>query len=340
MCCCNKGKIVFGGVVALFLAVSAAYVVKDNMLQRPIDSANDATVVAIVGGSPIYLADIQDFQKSNPQLESTPIELIYRDILNGLVDGKALTIQAEKKSLDKSLEFKRNLKNAKDQILRAVYVKGELDKLATDDKLKALYDDFVKENPPEDEVQASHILVDSEAKAKAVIKKLKAGEDFAKLAADNSIDSNGRNGGELGYFKKEAMVPEFANAVFAMKVGEISDKPVKTMFGWHIVKVTDRRVSEPPAFEQVKGLLKMRLSEKLYPEIIEKAKADAGVVMMPMAYKNSLVDLVSEAEDEDVAGEGEVVVEEEGVEVDEDSDDADESDASDTGTSAAAKSGS
>ena len=117
---------------------------------------------------------------------------------------------------------------------------------------KGIYDDKVKMIPPEDEIEARHILVDTEEKAKELYDKVAAGEDFAKLAEANSNDPGSKaDGGKLGYFSKGQMVKEFEDAAFALKKGEVS-KPVKTQFGWHVIKIEDRRAKALPTFDQVK----------------------------------------------------------------------------------------
>lgn len=281
----------FAGAVALFVAVSVGYVVTDKMTSKMESGADKGTIIASVGGEPVYLSDVSSFWQSNNQLKSAPIELVYRDILNAVLEGKALSYQAKKQGINRSAAYKAELKKIEEQALIALYIKQKLDEAITEDALKAEYAKFVEQNPTEDEVQASHILVDTEDLAKNIIAEIKGGADFAELAAKYSIDSNGKNGGKLNYFKKGDMVPEFASAVFSMNVGDVSDKPIKTMFGWHVVKVTDRRKSASPDFEQVKDYLKMKLSEELYPNIIKEAKDSARIIFMPAAYKNTLIDI-------------------------------------------------
>lgn len=329
MCCCSKGKGIFAIIVILFLVVAGGYVINEKYEFVTETKPADDVVIVTIGDENIYLSDVMDFYKSNPQLKNVPLEMVYKDILNNMIDFKAITVAAKKAKLEKSPEYIKGMKEAKDQILRAVFIKTELDKKATDEAIKKLYDEYVAANPPEEEIEASHILVSTEAKAKEVIRKLNKGQDFAKLAAEYSSDSNGKNGGQLGYFKKSAMVPEFANAAFAMDVGSYSKKPIKTMFGWHVIKVTDRRMSEPVPLDQIKDMLKMRISEQAFPEVIAKAKKEARVEIKPTAYKNQYIDLTGGkgVEPEEVIIEEEVVVEGEPTE---DADSATSADDADT----------
>ena len=125
------------------------------------------------------------------------------------------------------------------------------------------------------EVHARHILVDDEAKAKDIAKRAKAGEDFAKLAKENSKDS-AEDGGDLGYFTKDQMVPEFAEAAFKLEKGQVSD-PVKTQFGWHIIKVEDKRQKPVPAYEQVEDQVEQYLVRKAQADMVTKLRADAKI---------------------------------------------------------------
>src|SRR5262249_9671297 len=148
-----------------------------------------------------------------------------------------------------------------------------------DDMLKARYQDFLKKNPPEPEVHARHILVQSEDEAKAVIKELEAGKPFEQVAAERSKGSSGQNGGGLGYFTEKDMVPEFAQAAFAMKPGEFSKTPVKTQFGWHVIKVEDRRDRQPPSFEEAKPQLENDLQQELVQALVQDLRKGAKIEM-------------------------------------------------------------
>ncbi|HEX7967838.1 MAG TPA: peptidylprolyl isomerase, partial [Stellaceae bacterium] len=153
-----------------------------------------------------------------------------------------------------------------------------LEKSVTDQKLHARYDKFVKEAPPREDVHARHILVGSEDEAKAVIAELKKGGDFAKIAQEKTTDPSGKtSGGDLGYFTKEDMVPEFADAAFKLKPGEITQTPVKTQFGWHVIKVEDRRQAKPPTFEQIKPRLANEVSRELVGDKLNELKTAAKI---------------------------------------------------------------
>ncbi|MBR7159244.1 MAG: peptidylprolyl isomerase [Alphaproteobacteria bacterium] len=286
--CCSSRKVI-SAVVVVFLIAALGYVVYDKKFAPSQNRPADDVVVAVVSGDNIWLSDIVKFHESNPQLKSIPFEMVYKDLLNHLIETKSIKVAAEKAGIQDLQSYKDSVKWAADQVLRTEYIKYALAKATTEEKLKELYDEYVKQNPPEEEVRASHILVDSEDDAKDIIKQIADGADFAALAKEKSKDSNGSKGGDLGYFKKSAMVPEFANAAFSMEVGTVSEKPIKTMFGYHVVKVTDKRLSQPVPMEQVKEMLQMMAAEELLPAIVREARESAQVMVQPEAYKNKLV---------------------------------------------------
>ncbi len=286
--CCNSKKIITS-VVVLFLIAALGYVVYDKNFSCTKERAADDVVVAVVSGDNIWLSDVVSFHDSNPQLKAMPFEMVYKDLLNHLIETKAINVAAEKAGIKDLEAYKEGVKRAADQVLRTEYIKYALAKATTEEKLKELYDEYLKQNPPEEEVRASHILVETEQEAKAIIEQIDNGADFATLAKEKSKDSNGSKGGDLGYFKKSAMVPEFANAAFSMEVGTISQAPIKTMFGYHVVKVTDKRLSQPIPMDQVEDMLRMMAAEELLPAIIREARESAQVMVKPEAYKNKLV---------------------------------------------------
>ena len=156
------------------------------------------------------------------------------------------------------------------------YVKDNM----TDDAVKARYDRFLKENPPLDEVRARHILVETEEQARAVIVRVGKGEDFARLAQELSTGPSGKVGGDLGYFTREKMVPEFSAAAFEMRPGDVTKSPVKTQFGWHVIK--SRGPPHPGSAELRPGrgpqmreqVQERQLTQEYVSELREKAKVE------------------------------------------------------------------
>jgi peptidyl-prolyl cis-trans isomerase C len=223
-------------------------------------------VVARVDGTELRLSDVQAAQQNlPPQAQKLPLEQIYPILLDRLVDGMLITEAARKEQLDRDPEVQERLKRYEDSLIQEAYVNRMLKQAETDDRLKARYQTFVKETPPHEEVHARHILLATEAEAKSVIAELDKGADFAALAKKYSKDPGAESGGDLGYFGHDDMVKEFADAAFALSPGQYSKTPVKTGFGWHVIKVEDHRTGKPPSFEEARE----QLSRDLAHEVID-----------------------------------------------------------------------
>jgi len=236
-------------------------------------------VVAKVDGDEIHLSDVVEAADSLPdQLRGTPPQVLLPMILDQLIAQKALVAQARRQGLDKDDEVKRRVQRAEEQELQQAMVQREVLPMVTEDALKARYQRDIANRPPEEEVHARHILVASEAEAKTVLAEVKRpGANFADIAKRRSSDPGASNGGDLGFFKKGDMVPEFANAAFALKPGEISAAPVQSPFGWHIIKVEERRTAPPPKYEEVRDQLRSAMLEEAVGQVVERAKATAQV---------------------------------------------------------------
>jgi peptidyl-prolyl cis-trans isomerase C len=236
-------------------------------------------VVATVDGKDITRVDVFRYIKMMPaNVQQLPPQAIYPLALEQVINTRLVQNKAESAGIENDPEVQQQLAMAKQQIIRSVYVQRAVDKEISDADLKKKYDDVVGKTPAIEEVKASHILVDSEAKAKDIIAKLNDGGDFAKLAAENSGDpSNKDKGGDLGWFSKQDMVPEFAEAAFKIPEGKISETPVKTQFGFHVVKVEDKRERPKPSFEEVKPMLQVELRREKLEAMLDGWKSASKV---------------------------------------------------------------
>lgn len=242
--------------------------------------AEDDPVVAKVDGADIKRSEVIKFITAlPPQMQQLPVETIFPMALEQVINAKIVDVKAEKMSgLANDSEVEKRMEEAKVQIMRAVYVEKEIEKQITDERLKKAYDEAVAKSKPTEEVRARHILVDSEATAKEIIEKLKGGANFDALAKEFSKDpSNKDSGGDLGYFTKDAMVKSFADAAFAMNKGDLSQTPVKTQFGYHVIKVEDKRQAPAPAFEKVREALAANERRKILDELVKQWNAGAKV---------------------------------------------------------------
>ena len=246
--------------------------------------AGDDPVVARVNGSEIKRSEVmRTISSLPPQVQQMPVQLIFPAVIDQIINGKLVAAAGYKANVQKDPEVADRMKRAEERIVQELYLTKEVQKRITDDRLQEAYKAFKQENPPQEEVKASHILVESEDAAKAIIADLKKGGDFAKIAGEKSTDkAAAQQGGDLGYFTKDQMVEPFANAAFAMKPGEISQAPVQTQFGWHVIKVEDRRSTTPPSFDEVQEQLRSQVSEQVIGELVEGLRKDAKVERFQM----------------------------------------------------------
>ena len=241
--------------------------------------AADDPVVAVVNGYEIFMSDIMNRrQQLGPQAQQYPMQLLFNLILQDMITVRLVADEARKQGYDKESQVRRAISQIEDQILQQELMSRYVKDNMTDDAVKARYDQFLKENPPLDEVRARHILVETEEQARAVIVRIGKGEDFARLAKELSTGPSGKVGGDLGYFTREKMVPEFSAAAFELRPGDVTKSPVKTQFGWHVIKVEDRRTQDAPSYAQAEGQMREQVEEQLtrkyVGELREKAKVE------------------------------------------------------------------
>lgn len=236
-------------------------------------------VVARVNGEELRRSDVTRMvAQLPPQVQQMPIEMIYPAVIDQLVSGKLVAAAGYKAKLADSAEVKDEIKRAEERAVQRAFIQKEMKTRITPKALDEAYQAYLKQNPPQDEVKAAHILVEKEDEAKAIIAELAKGGDFAKLAKEKSKDSvAAQQGGDLGYFTKDAMVEPFAVAAFAMAKGEVSKEPVKTQFGFHIIKVEDKRTQPAPTLDEVKPQLEQTLSKDLVTALVEELRGAAKV---------------------------------------------------------------
>jgi peptidyl-prolyl cis-trans isomerase C len=236
-------------------------------------------VVAKVDGQPIHLSDLTDAAQALPEnLRGMPAQSLYPMLLDQLIDGRALIAEARKSGLDKDPTVQRQVVAAEDRALQTAVLSKEVGPGVTDEAVHARYDQDVAGKQGEEEVHAKHILVDNEAEAKKIIGQLKGGGDFAALAKQYSKDPSGaQQGGDLGFFKQDDMVPEFAAAAFALQPGQVSQQPVHSQFGWHVIMLVERRRAEAPSFEQARDELRQKMIQEGVQKAVAQARAAASV---------------------------------------------------------------
>jgi len=266
--------------------------------------AQEDAVVAKVGDLEIRQSEL-DLAVANldPQLQQLPDEQKRVAALSGAIDVKLLAQGAAEEGLAETEDFQKRMEYIKDRELHNSYFRKHVVDAVTDEEVKARYEKEIAALPKQEEVNARHILVKTEEEAKAVIADLDAGKDFAELAKAKSEDSNKDDGGDLGWFSKGRMVPEFEEAAFALEKGAYTKTPVQSQFGFHVIKLEDRRDVQPPALEQVEPQVRQLVMRDKYLALIEKAKAEQTVEIMDETLRKGYEDVNKAPEADPAAGE-------------------------------------
>ena len=273
----RQRPIAFATIAALlFVLPAASGCSKNSSSEAPASSTSDP-VIARVNGVDIKQSDLALAEEDvGADMQAASPEAKREHLISYLADIIMVTQAADKKNLADSPDFKRRLAFLRSKLLMGYELQQEAKTALTDEALKQTYDEAVKSMSGQEEVHARHILVEGEDEAKAILEQLKGGADFAKLAKEKSKDPGAAEGGDLGYFTKDQMVPEFADVAFKMYPGQLSN-PVKTQFGWHVIKVEDKRTRQPPEFEKVKDQIEAYLARKAQSDFITKLRQSAKV---------------------------------------------------------------
>jgi len=266
--------------LASAVAASVAIVLLAGM---PLRAEETNPVLAKVNGAEIRQSDVTLAEEElGPSLAQMDPATKKENVLAFLIDMKIVAKAAEAKKIEDRDDFKARLAFTRNRLLMDNLLAAEGKAATTEEAMKKVYDEAAKQIEGEQEVHARHILVETEDEAKAIEAELKKGADFAELAKKKSKDPGASDGGDLGFFTKDQMVPEFSAAAFSLEPGKISD-PVKTQFGWHIIKVEEKRNRKAPDFEQVKGQIETYVTRKAQAEYVAKLRESAKVERMDQA---------------------------------------------------------
>lgn len=255
-------------------------------------SAEEAgKVVATVNGMAITEAELKLAEDEiGRDLGNLPEPTKRRVLVEFLIENNLFAKAAEKAKLSEGADFDKRLNYWRKRALRDAYFEKEINSSVSEAAAKTFYDDQIKAIKPKEEVQARHILVDTEEKAKELKAKIAGGADFAALAKEFSKDPGTKDdGGMLGYFSAGQMVPSFEQAAFALKKGEVSD-PVKSQFGWHLIKVEDRRQKPPPTFDEVKDRILASMIHQRAQSVAAKLRDEAKIEYLDEAIKKEVED--------------------------------------------------
>jgi peptidyl-prolyl cis-trans isomerase C len=263
--------------MAAVLLLSAGLLGCSKNSSSEVSASGSDPVVARVNGVDVKESDLALAEEDlGAELQAASPDAKRDHLISYVADIIVVTQAADKKNVADNPDFKRRLAFLRKKLLMGFELQEEVKAALTDEALHQTYDEAVKSMGGQEEVRARHILVENEDDAKAVLDLIKSGGDFAALAKEKSKDPGAAAGGDLGYFTKDQMVPEFAEVAFKMYPGQISN-PVKTQFGWHIIKLEDKRTRQPPEFDKVKDQVESYLARKAQTELVSKLRQSAKI---------------------------------------------------------------
>ena len=240
--------------------------------------ADEDPVVAIVNEVKILRSELEDARMRLPErLRSVPLQSVYGMLVNSLINTKLVAAEARKINLQNDESVRKRISRIEDQILERAFLESYIEKRITETVLAEHYERLIVANSSKEEIQARHILLEKKAQAYKIIEKLERGSDFAELAKEHSTGPSASKGGDLGYFAKGQMVPAFSKAAFALKKGEITTDPVQTEFGWHIIKLEDRRPLQPLKRAEIEDQLRAAVSQELGTKYLKELRQTANI---------------------------------------------------------------
>ena len=244
----------------------------------PVSAAGDDPVVATVNGVEIRLSQVKKAHARLPeQYQRAPFETIFPDPVDSLIDSRLAAEDARHQNLHDTPQFKDQIARIEEQVLQRMALSKVIADKVGDAEVKARYEAKAKKLTDVELIKVRHNLVKTEDGAKAIIAELKNGGDFAELAKKKSTGPSATDGGDLGFFGKGQMVPAFEKAAYALNAGAFSETPVKTQFGWHVIKVEERKKADIPSFEEMEPAIRDRLSQDAGSAYIMKLRKEAKI---------------------------------------------------------------
>lgn len=238
----------------------------------------DPIVIKVDGKQYTYSQVMTEKATLPKKLQSAPDDKLFPLLQNKIVDSYLVGKAAATSGVENKQEVKDAIEKVKKQIIEQAFLFDKIKNLITEDKIKVKFDELIKNFPKEEETHARHILVKDKATATAVIKALKQGVDFKKIAKEKSIDTaTAKEGGDLGFFRKSELTKDLAEIAFTLTPGTYTQEPVKTEFGWHVLFVEARREAKPPTFEEAKDTLKAMMAEELLVNMLKDLRKGADV---------------------------------------------------------------
>lgn len=254
--------------------------------------AQNIPIVANVNNEDISLETmIHAMNELPPEIQSQPFMSYYEDLLERVIDIKLFAQEGKKMKLDEEPSVRAAIDFVIEKVLMQAFLSKYVQENIKEENLKASYNNFIADETSREEIKASHILMDTESEAIDVINMLNDGDDFAELAKNKSTGPSGPSGGDLGWFKRGQMVPPFEKAAFSLNKNEISQRPVQTQFGWHVIKIFDKRIPEAPSYESMKSKLIQDLERKIVSKKIQDLRNDALIEKLSSSELEPLLNL-------------------------------------------------
>jgi peptidyl-prolyl cis-trans isomerase C len=281
------------GVLAQASAPSPAQALPSSTAAPQPAEANP--VLARVDGAELRLNDVMATaaEALPPEMREVPPATlramlppqVFSQLVDRAITDRVMVNAARAAGLERDEDLRRRLRTFEEGELRDTLLRREVLPKVTDEALRSRWQRDVASRPAEEEVRARHILVPNEADARAILAEVQRGGNFEEIARRRSSDPAARNGGDLGFFRRGDMVPEFATAAFALQPGQVSPQPVRSQFGWHVIKLEERRTGSGPTFDESKEALRQSLIEEEVQAVIARMRGAARieVVEMPAA---------------------------------------------------------
>ena len=254
--------------------------------------AQNIPIVANVNNEDISLETmIHAMNELPPEIQSQPFMSYYEDLLERVIDIKLFAQEGKKMKLNEEPSVRAAIDFVIEKVLMQAFLSKYVQENIKEENIKASYNNFIADETSREEIKASHILMDTESEAIDVINMLNNGDDFAELAKNKSTGPSGPSGGDLGWFKRGQMVPPFEKAAFSLNKNEITQLPVQTQFGWHVIKIFDKRIPEAPSYESMKSKLIQDLERKIVSKKIQDLRNDALIEKLSSSELEPLLNL-------------------------------------------------
>ena len=279
----------FRKIISLILSLTLISIIFIKSAQT-----QDIPIVANVNKEKISLETMIHAMNELPsEIQSQPFMSYYEELLERVIDIKLIAQEGKKINLEEEPSVKAAIDFVTEKVLMQAFLSKYVQKNISEESVKASYNNYIADETSREEIKASHILLDTQNEAVEVIKMLNNGDDFAEVAKNKSTGPSGPSGGDLGWFKRGQMVPPFENAAFSLGQNEISQKPIRTQFGWHVIKVFEKRIPQAPSYENMKNNLIQDLERKIVSKKIQDLRNNALIEKLSSSELEPLLNLPS-----------------------------------------------